>query len=118
MKAFISSVQPNPISVQSGDTIILAVSATAIENISQARLVIVNKQPNTAELFDSNERADRVHSDRKDFSVGNNHLVHEIGFKLEQSNSTGAIIGVGIFIEDNSGTQVSPETNVLATIGA
>jgi hypothetical protein len=119
MKAFIFSIQPNPIAVHSGDTQNLKVSVLSTEPILGSHLVITNKCPQAAQLFDSDESADTVHSDPNDLSIGINKLTHQVGFMLEQTASiSGAIIGIEIFVEDSNGNQISSEEKLLATIGA
>ncbi len=119
MRVAITNIQPNPISVLSGGVVLVSVTAVALDPVPKARLVFTNKQPAAAELFDSNERSDQIRSNQKDLQDAVNFVTHQIGFELQQAQSVGgAIIGVGIHFEDQNRNSISPESIVLATIGA
>lgn len=79
-------------------------------------LKVVNEHTEVAELFDDNERGDRVYADFGRIGRPNAHVEHTFRVVLKSSAPTGAIIGLEVFFENEQGETISSPRHLLATV--
>jgi hypothetical protein len=119
MDVAIISVLPSPIVVRTRDVVPLAITVAAQAEQSNVRIRIHNMQPRAAELIDSDEFGDAVHTAAKDLKVGNTSFSHEIGFRLDHATSvSGAAIGLTMDVRNEQGEAISPPYRMVAIIAA
>lgn len=119
MAITITDFQPKPIFTVERhiETVVVKVFSTL--NVPNAKIEFHNKNQATAELFDSNQAHDTIHSDEFDLGTGDNHITHTFGFNLQGSAvGIGAMIAIDVRVVDPQLKPLSDARVISVSIAA